>query len=75
LANNDELFIKNHKRFKLEKSSILNKSLLNEENYTLLLQKYYDLIISPVEVVDSGWYSCYIVKRLWYEQNIKVFMF
>ena len=75
LANNNELFIKNP-RFSLEKSDIFNDSnMLNDRYLPVWAHKYYNLKISPLNEDDTGWYSCYLVKRLWFEPNIKYYTY
>jgi len=37
--------------------------------------KKFDLKICPVKVTDSGWYSCYIVKKFLHDQNIKYYTY
>ena len=38
-------------------------------------QKYFDLRICPAKVADSGWYSCYVVKKSWNDQNVKYYTY
>ena len=38
-------------------------------------QKYFDLRICPVKVADSGWYSCYVVKKSFNDQNVKYYTY
>ena len=75
LSNDKHLFIKN-KRYSLKEADIFNSMHLNQQLIQLFGKpKYYDLLIDPVEPSDSGWYSCYVVKRNAQDQNIKYFTF
>lgn len=73
LANNGDLFVKNE-RFSLVKSS-LN---LGENSQSKTFQnkpKHFDIKICPTKVVDTGWYSCYIVKNFMFYQNVKYYTY
>ena len=49
--------------------------MLNNKYLPVWAQKYYNLKISPLSENDSGWYSCYLVKRLWFEPNVKYYTY
>lgn len=55
---------------------IANNNELYSKNlkYSLVIGNY-SLQICPVEPRDSGWYSCYVVKKTLYEQNVKYFVY
>ena len=75
ISNGKQLLIKN-KRYSLEKSKVFNSSTSNEHLWKFFGKpKYFNLKISPVEISDSGWYSCYVVKQQSNEQNIKYFTY
>ncbi len=75
LTNNDEIIMKS-KRFNMLNSSKKSKNDKNEDYVIKQIKKSnYDLKICPVKVSDSGWYSCYVVKRSSQDQNIKYFTY
>ena len=47
---------------------------MNEE-YAIKQSIPYNLQICPIKNSDSGWYSCYVVKRSLNEQNIKFYTY
>jgi hypothetical protein len=75
LTNNDEILMKS-KRFNMLNSSKKSKNDNNEDYAIKQIKKSnYDLKICPVKVSDSGWYSCYVVKKSSQDQNIKYFTY
>ena len=65
ISNEESLFIKSD-RFTLLPNKNINKS--NSE-------KHIDLQICPVKSIDTGWYTCYIVKKSLFDQNIKYYTY
>ena len=47
---------------------------MNEE-YAIKQNIPYNLQICPIKKSDSGWYSCYVVKRSSQDQNIKFYTY
>lgn len=65
------MFVKND-RFTLIRPVVKAESF-KANNYQK--QKKFDLKICPVKVTDSGWYSCYVVKKFLHDQNIKYYTY
>lgn len=54
---------------------ISNNYELYSKNLKYSLNVNYSLEVCPVRYSDSGWYSCYVVKKTLYEQNVKYFVY
>lgn len=65
LSNNQEVLTRSY-RFRLEQSD--DGIIINEPNR-------YDLHICPVKIKDSGWYSCYVVRKHKHHPNIKHYVY
>lgn len=80
LSNDGSLFVKSN-RFSLipVELSLNNKNdseyATENEEYSIKIKKHYDLRICPTKKTDSGWYSCYVVKKYPSEKNIKYFTY
>lgn len=77
ISNNDELFIKNG-RYRLipdDESSIQESLNSQNDEYAIKERPRYNLQICPLDILDTGWYSCYIVKRSINDQNIKYYTY
>jgi hypothetical protein len=80
ISNDGSLFVKND-RFSLLPVELSLNNRKNtavdgdNEEYSIRIKKHYDLKICPLKVTDSGWYSCYVVKKDHLNSNIKYFTF
>jgi hypothetical protein len=64
-----------NQRFSLVKSSSFTYENSEYVGNIYKKQKYFDLKICPVKATDSGWYSCYVVKKSFNDQNVKYYTY
>ncbi|RNA23357.1 hypothetical protein BpHYR1_033586 [Brachionus plicatilis] len=63
------------KEFRAPKIISHNHELYSKNSKYSLIESNYSLQVCPVGRRDSGWYSCYVVKKTLYEQNVKYFVY
>ncbi len=76
LISNDNDMLSKNKRYSLQEAPLFNSTISSGEIMAIFgRSKFYNLKIERVEASDTGWYSCYIVKRDKHEQNVKYFIY